>query len=127
MIARMTWMLGIVAALCGLGAAPRDARAQDWPTRPVRVVVSFGPGGTADILGRLIAAELTKQFNQQFYIDNRAGAGGALGSAEVARAEPNGYTLLIAGAGPQLVGPPLNPNITYETMRDFTHIAMIAG
>jgi tripartite-type tricarboxylate transporter receptor subunit TctC len=127
MSARMTWMLGIVALLCGLVAAPGAAPAQDWPTRPVRVVVSFGPGGTADILGRLIAAELTKQFNQQFYIDNRAGAGGALGSAEVARAEPNGYTLLIAGAGPQLVGPPLNANISYDTMRDFTHIAMIAG
>jgi tripartite-type tricarboxylate transporter receptor subunit TctC len=91
------------------------------------MIVSFSAGGTADTLGRIIAAELSQAFNQQFYVQNKPGDSGATGSSEVARADPDGYTLLIAGAGPQLVGPAINSNITYDTMRDFTHIAMIAG
>jgi tripartite-type tricarboxylate transporter receptor subunit TctC len=101
--------------------------AQDWPTKPVKIVVAFGPGGTADVLARLLAAELSSALGQQFYVENRPGNAGALGSAQVVRAEPDGYTLLIGGAGPHLTGPAINPNIGYATMRDFTHIAMIAG
>jgi tripartite-type tricarboxylate transporter receptor subunit TctC len=101
--------------------------AQEWPAKPVKIVVAFGAGGTADVLGRLLASELSKAFGQQFYIENRPGNAGAIGSAQVVRAEPDGYTLLIGGAGPQLTGPAINPNVSYVTMRDFTHIAMIAG
>jgi tripartite-type tricarboxylate transporter receptor subunit TctC len=101
--------------------------AEDWPTKPVKIVVAFGAGGTADVLGRLLAAELSKAFGQQFYVENHAGNAGAIGSAQVVRAEPDGYTLLIGGAGPHLTGPAINPNVGYVTMRDFTHIAMIAG
>ena len=79
------------------------------------------------MLGRLLAAEWSSAFGQQFYVENRPGNAGAIGSAQVARAEPDGYTLLIGGAGPHLTGPAINPNVGYETMRDFTHIAMIAG
>ena len=106
---------------------PGASLAQDWPVKPVKIVVAFGPGGTADVLGRLMAAELSNAFGQQFYVENKPGNTGAIGSAQVARAEPDGYTLLIAGAGPHLTGPAINPNIGYETMRDFSHIAMIAG
>jgi tripartite-type tricarboxylate transporter receptor subunit TctC len=98
-----------------------------WPAKPVKIVVAFGPGGTADVLGRMIAAELSAAFNQQFYVENRPGNAGSVGSAQVTRAAPDGYTLLIGGAGPHLTGPAVNPNIGYVTMRDFTHIAMIAG
>jgi tripartite-type tricarboxylate transporter receptor subunit TctC len=98
-----------------------------WPAKPVKIVVAFGPGGTADVLGRMIAAELSAAFNQQFFVENKPGNAGSVGSAQVARAEPDGYTLLIGGAGPHLTGPAVNPNIGYVTMRDFTHIAMIAG
>jgi tripartite-type tricarboxylate transporter receptor subunit TctC len=98
-----------------------------WPVKPVKIVVAFGPGGTADVLGRIIAAELSVAFNQQFYVENRPGNAGSVGSAQVTRADPDGYTLLIGGAGPHLTGPAVNPNIGYVTMRDFTHIAMIAG
>ena len=110
-----------------LTLAQPAAHADEWPSKPVRVVVAFGAGGSADILGRLVAAELSDAFNQRFYVENRPGNSGSIGSAMVARAEPDGYTLLIGGSGPHLTGPAINPNIGYDPMRDFTHIAMIAG
>jgi tripartite-type tricarboxylate transporter receptor subunit TctC len=115
----------LIAAL--LAAALADARADDWPAKPVKVVAAFGAGGSADILGRLLAAELSDEFKQRFYVENRPGNSGSIGAAMVARAEPDGYTLLIGGSGPHLTGPAINPNIGYDPMRDFTHIAMIAG
>src|SRR6267142_3392219 len=122
---RLARMAGLVAAISvgALCAAP----AQDWPTKPVKIVVAFGPGGTADVLARIVAAELSSAFKQQFVVENKPGNSGAIGSAQVVRADPDGYTLLIGGAGPHLTGPAINPNIGYETMRDFTHIGMIAG
>jgi tripartite-type tricarboxylate transporter receptor subunit TctC len=101
--------------------------AQDWPSRPVKIVVAFAPGGTADLFARLLAAELSNTFKQQFYVENIAGSAGAIGSSQVARASPDGYTLLMGGAGPLLTSPAINPNVGYDTLRDFTHIAMIAG
>jgi tripartite-type tricarboxylate transporter receptor subunit TctC len=114
-------------ALTLLALAHPPARAEDWPAKPVRIVVAFGAGGSADILGRLVAAELSEQFKQRFYVENRPGNSGSIGSSLVARAEPDGYTLLIGGSGPHLTGPAINPNIGYDPMRDFTHIAMVAG
>ncbi len=120
--------LTIAVAFSALVLAPApSARADDWPAHPVRIVVAFGAGGSADILGRLVAAELSDMFNQRFFVENRPGNSGSIGSAMVARAEPDGYTLLIGGSGPHLTGPAINPNIGYDPMRDFTHIAMIAG
>src|SRR5262249_18216250 len=120
-------VLKIAAALFALSAAFATARADEWPSHPVRVVVAFGAGGSADILGRLVAAELSDMFNQRFFVENRPGNSGSIGSAIVARAAPEGYPLLIGGSGPHLTGPAINPNIGYDPMRDFTHIAMIAG
>src|SRR5262249_50204505 len=119
--------LKIVAALLALILTLAPARADDWPSHPVRMVVACGAGGSADILGRLVAAELTEAFNQRFFVENRPGNSGSIGSAMVARAEPDGYTLLIGGSGPHLTGPAINPNIGYDPMRDFTHIAMVGG
>ncbi len=119
--------LVVVSLLLAFASAASPARAQDWPAKPVKIIVAFGPGGAADQLGRLLAQELSSVFKQQFYVENKPGSSGALGSAAAARAEPDGYTLLIAGSGPHLTGPATNPNIGYDPMRDFTHIAMIAG
>jgi tripartite-type tricarboxylate transporter receptor subunit TctC len=101
--------------------------ADEWPARPVKIVVAFAPGGSADQLGRLLAGELSAAFKQQFYIENRPGNSGAIGSAQVVRAEPDGYTLLIGGSGPHLTGPAINPNIGYDPLKDFSHIAMIGA
>lgn len=116
-----------VAAFLTAMASICSVAAQDWPIKPVKIVVAFGPGGTADVLGQIVANELSIAFKQQFVVENKPGNSGAIGSAAVMRTEPDGYTLLIGGAGPHLTGPAINPNIGYETMRDFTHIAMIAG
>jgi len=118
------------ALVCLLAAwciAHTAAAAQAWPNKPVRIVVAFGPGGTADILARTIAAELSSTLKQQFYVENKPGNSGTIGSTFVARTEPDGYTLLIGGAGPHLVAPAVNPNVGYDTMRDFDHVALIAG
>jgi tripartite-type tricarboxylate transporter receptor subunit TctC len=103
------------------------ANAEDWPTRPVKIVVAFGAGGTADELGRLLGSELSETFHQQFFVENRPGNSGSIGSALVARSAADGYTLLIGGAGPLLVAPAVNPNITYDTIKDFSHIAVIVA
>jgi len=115
----------LVAAVCLW--PPSQLRADEWPSRPVKIVVAFAPGGSADQFGRLIATELSAAFKQQFFVENRPGNSGAIGSAQVARAEPDGYTLLIGGSGPHLTGPAINPNIGYDPLKDFTHIAMIGA
>jgi tripartite-type tricarboxylate transporter receptor subunit TctC len=116
------------ACLCAIAAiSPAQVQAQEWPTRPVKIVVAFAPGGSADQLGRLLAAELSTAFRQQFFVENKPGNSGSIGSAQIARAEPDGYSLLVAGSGPHLTGPAINPNIGYDPLKDFTHIAMIAA
>ena len=110
-----------------IGAGLHASRAQDWPAKPVKIVVAFAPGGTADLFARLLAAEMSSTFKQQFYVENIAGSAGAIGSLQASRAQPDGYTLLLGGAGPLLTSPAINPNVGYDTLRDFTHIGMIAG
>src|SRR3954454_18001017 len=114
------------ACLC-LAALAAPAHAQDWPAKPVKIVVPFAAGGSSDQLARLLAGELSVTFKQQFFIENRAGSAGALGSAQVARSEPDGYTFVNAGSGPHLTGPAINPNIGYDPLKDFTHVAMEAA
>jgi tripartite-type tricarboxylate transporter receptor subunit TctC len=124
---RLSKTMGVACAwLCAI-ASISPAPGQDWPARPVKIVVAFSPGGSADQLGRLFAAELSNAFGQQFYVENKPGNSGSIGSAQVARAEPDGYSLLVAGSGPHLTGPAINPNIGYDPLKDFTHIAMIGA
>jgi len=117
----------VAAVLAVVALAASAAHAQDWPNRPVKVVVPFGAGGAADRLGRIAADHLSKVFKQQFFIENRVGAGGAVASREVVRADADGSTLLIGGSGSHIMGPAENPNIGYDAVGDFTHIAMIGG
>jgi tripartite-type tricarboxylate transporter receptor subunit TctC len=116
---------------CALAAlvvvACHASHAQEWPNRPVKVVVPFAAAGTTDRMGRLIAEELSKSFKQQFYVENRAGGGGVIGAAQVARADPDGYTLMIGGYGPHIFAPATTANLGYDVLADFTHIAMIGG
>lgn len=117
----------MAAGLIASSLAPARTRADAWPSKPVRIVIPFGAGGTSDRFGRLVATALSKSFKQQFYVENKPGAAGATASAEVARAQPDGYTLVLAGMGPHITGPALNPRIGYDPIAHFTHIAMIAG
>jgi tripartite-type tricarboxylate transporter receptor subunit TctC len=112
---------------CALTVATVGAQAQSWPSRPVKLIVPFAPGGTADLFGRIAAEQLSKTFNQQFIVENRAGAGGLVGSAGVVSAEPDGYTLLVSGIPTLVVAPAASTNPPYDPMRDFTHIAYLGG
>src|SRR4030095_616341 len=87
----------MAAALLVL-AVPALAQAPAWPTKPVKIVIAYPPGGSTDIAGRLLADKLTKNLGQQFVVENRAGAGGTIGALSVVRADPDGYTLLLAAS-----------------------------
>jgi tripartite-type tricarboxylate transporter receptor subunit TctC len=125
-------MTGLKSAATALLAvmsllASGAARAQDWPNKPVKVVVPFAAAGTTDRMGRLISEELSKTFKQQFYVENRVGGGGLVGAVQVARADPDGYTLMIGGYGPHIFAPATTANLGFDALTDFTHIAMIGG
>jgi tripartite-type tricarboxylate transporter receptor subunit TctC len=124
----MSGLRSIVCAAAFLAAAlpNASAQAQDWPNKPVKVVVPFAAAGTTDRMGRLIADELTKAFKQQFYVENRVGGGGVVAAVQVARADPDGYTLMIGSYGPHIFAPATS-TLSYDVMTDFTHIAMIGG
>jgi len=122
---RLKLIGGALAALVMVSS--HAVHAQEWPNRPVKVVVPFAAAGTTDRMGRLIADELSKSFKQQFYVENRTGGGGVIGAAQVARADPDGYTLMIGGYGPHIFAPATTANLGYDPLADFTHIAMIGG
>lgn len=112
-----------VLLLC---AAPA-ATAQSWPARPVRIIVPFAPGGSADTLGRLAAQKLSESLKENFVVENRPGAGGVIGSDMVAKAAPDGYTLLVSGVASHAVAPALGKGTPYDPVRDFTHVALFGG
>ena len=101
-----------------------DARSETYPSRPIRVVVPFPPGGTVDIAGRVVAQDLSKALGVSVYVENKGGAGGAIGASEVAKAAPDGYTLLIV-ATHHSINPGLQKNLPYNPIKDFTAIGRI--
>ena len=98
-----------------------------WPTKPVKIVVPFAPGGTTDILARAIAPELSKAFGQQFIVDNRAGAGGNVGAEVVAKSPGDGYTLLMGTVGTHGINRALYPKLPYDPIQDFVPITLVAS
>jgi tripartite-type tricarboxylate transporter receptor subunit TctC len=115
-------------AAAALAALPLAARAQGaWPARPVRIVVPFAAGGTTDILARALAPELQKAFGQPFVVDNKPGAGGNNGAAEVAKATGDGHTLLMGTVGTHAINASLYPKMPYDHVKDFVPITLVAG
>jgi tripartite-type tricarboxylate transporter receptor subunit TctC len=111
-----------------LAALPFMSRAQGaWPGKAVRIVVPFAAGGTTDILARTLAPELQKVFGQPFVVDNKPGAGGNSGAAEVSKAAPDGYTLLMGTVGTHAINPALYPKMPYDHVKDFAPITLMAG
>ena len=114
----IAWLLVTVAL---------SATAQDYPTRPVRLIVPFPPGAsTNDVLGRLIAQRLSESLGQQFVVENRPGAGGTIGTELVAKAPPDGYTLLIGTNGPIAIGPHVYPKLGYDPLKDLDPVNLFA-
>src|SRR5216684_7939765 len=114
-----------IALACALTALAAHAFAQGFPNKPVHVIISFTPGSSTDIVGRIVAQKLSELWGQPVVPENRAGAGGSIGSAVVAREKPDGYTLLI-NSNAHSVNPAIYAKLPYETTRDFTDIAPLA-
>jgi tripartite-type tricarboxylate transporter receptor subunit TctC len=104
-----------------------SVNAAAWPDKPVRIIVPFAPGGSADTLGRLVAQKLAERLKAGFIVENRGGAGGAVGSELAARAAPDGYTLVVSGIASHVIAPLLPAGTPYDPLRDFTHVAMFGG
>ena len=114
--------VGLTGMLCAAGVA----WSQAYPVKPVRVIIPFPPGGGNDIVARIVFPKVSEQMGQSFVIENRAGAGGTLGSTVVAQSKPDGYTLLIQTVGSHVSNPHLYSKLPYDALRDFVGIAALA-
>jgi len=121
-VRKITGLL-VCAALALAGA--RAAQAQDYPTRPVRVVIAFPPGGPTDFVGRLVTDKMSAALGQRVYIENRPGAAGTVGADNVAKADPDGYSLFLTTSGAVTIAPHIQANVPYDPLRDFAPIALV--
>ncbi len=117
--------IATIALIATLAAAPGPAAAQQYPTRPITLVVPFPPGGSATIIARIIADKLGDALGQQIVVDNRGGAGGSIAARQVAKSAPDGYTILLAFTGTLAVSPTIFPNVGYDPRKDFSGIGLI--
>jgi tripartite-type tricarboxylate transporter receptor subunit TctC len=120
----MRWTTKLLLAIAALAVPSTTAWAQSWPAKPVRIVVPFGPGGPADIYARILGQELSEVIKQQFVVENKAGAGGTIGADVVAKAAPDGYTLLMM-SNTLTTNETLLANKPYALMRDLTAVAPV--
>jgi tripartite-type tricarboxylate transporter receptor subunit TctC len=116
----------LLAGLAAMATVPTSAYAQDaWPSKPVRVLVGFAPGGNIDNLARLTCARLSEKFGQQFVVENRVGAMGSIAAGAVAHAAPDGYTFFWAGTGTVSIFPAMGGKTPYDTVKDFDPVSLI--
>jgi tripartite-type tricarboxylate transporter receptor subunit TctC len=117
-------------ALClvlGAAMAPGSVFAQAWPSKAIRIVVPFAPGGTTDILARSLAPELQRALGVTVVVDNKPGAGGNIGAADVAKAAPDGYTLLMGTVGTHAINVALYPKLPFDPVKDFVPVSLVAS
>lgn len=122
---RKLFLAAAAAALAAGVAAP--VQAQEYPTKPIRLIVPFPPGGTTDIVGRLVADKLGAELGQPIVVENRAGAGGSIGSGAIASAAPDGYTLGIATVSTHGINPAIYTNLSFDAIKDFQPITNLAA
>jgi tripartite-type tricarboxylate transporter receptor subunit TctC len=118
--------LRLAAGAAVLPALSWSAFAQAWPARPVRVIVPFAPGGPTDVCARLIAQRLSERLGRQFYVENLAGAGGNIGTGQAAKAQPDGYSILIS-ANNHVINPTLYEKVPYDAFKDFAPVTLAAA
>jgi len=122
-----TFAHALAACALVLTAAPGTALAASWPSQPITLVVPFPPGGSTDVSARVLAKGLTERLGQSVVVENRAGASGNIGSTYVARAQPDGHTLVMSGVGTHAANVGLYANMPYDPVKDFTHITSVAS
>jgi tripartite-type tricarboxylate transporter receptor subunit TctC len=116
-------MRQLIAALA-FGIVATSATAQPWPSKPVTLVVPFPPGGSTDMIARTVAPKLQETYGQPFVVENKPGAGGTVGAAQVKRSAPDGYTILVSSLGPFVIGPHLIKSTGYDPLKDFDYITV---
>src|SRR5437868_14740902 len=114
----------LLICACALAAI---AHAEDYPVRPIRLIVPFAPGGGNDTVARLVGDSLGKRLGQPVVIDNRTGAGGVVGADAAAKAPADGYTLFLGGVGSHAINPNLHKDLPYDPIRDFAPISLLAS
>src|SRR6476619_2578030 len=122
---RIKWLCAIVAL--AWGGLLSQAQAQNFPTRPITLVIPFAPGGSTSIIGRGIADKMSELLGEKIVVDNRPGAGGTVGTRAVAKSDPDGYTLVLGYTGTLAIGPSLYKNVGYDPRKDFAPIGMIGN
>ena len=123
--AAIFWLVAVMLASAAMAQAPAAAPAQAYPIRPVRIIVPFPPGGTSDLIARMVAQKLSEAWGQQAIVENRGGAGGNIGMGLAARATPDGYTMLLVSSV-YAVNPSLYPSVPYDPYKSFIPVAIIA-
>jgi tripartite-type tricarboxylate transporter receptor subunit TctC len=118
--------LATAVALAAALASPTSTAAESYPSRPVRIIVPFSPGGTSDLMARVMAQQLSEQLGQPFVVDNRAGASGTIGHGIVAKAAPDGYTLATVDDSFSII-PSIRKDLPYDPLKDFTYITQVIG
>ena len=121
---RRAWLLG--AGVCAVAASLGPARAQDWPQRPVTIVVPFTAGGTTDLFGRIFAQAMQEKYGKPFLVENKAGAGGTVGAASVSKSPNDGHTLLVGTASTHAIAPYVYKRTGYDADTDFQPISLFA-
>lgn len=124
---RRSWMRGTATLVIGALSTPLVFAEAGYPSKPVRLVVPFAPGGTTDILARVLAEKVHFALGQNMIVENKAGGGGSIGATEIARAAPDGYTVGMATVSTTAANPAINPRISYNPLTDFTSIINVAA
>ena len=119
------WINTLFASACLMSFCSQTLAQSDYPTKPVKLIVAFPPGGTSDVMGRMVAEELSKSLKQPVVVENLGGAGGIIGTERVARSAPDGYTITLSGVGQNAVAHGLDPNLKYHSLKDFAHITHV--
>lgn len=125
-LTRRSVLAGGAAAFAAVPFLSSSSKAAAWPDRPVRFVVPFAPGGTTDILGRLVAQKLSEEYGQQFIIENKTGAGGNIAADFVAKSEPDGYTFIVGTPGTHAINKYVQKNMPYDPIKDIQPVTIIA-
>ena len=119
------WIRTLCALVTLVGLHSLAVAQSDYPARPIKLIVAFPPGGTSDIMGRMVAEELSKSLKQPVIVDNLGGAGGIIGTERAAKSAPDGYTITLSGVGQNAVAHGLDPNLKYNSIKDFAHITQV--